>query len=319
MTALEIPRDRTAELATLLDTARSYHDAAKAPATLKAYRNDWACWSSWCERQGCSPLPAAPEAVALYIADLAGVKAVATIQRRLTSISVAHKAAGHDSPTKASVVTATWKGIRRTFGTAQNQKAPARTQEVRAMVATLGDGPGGARDRALLLIGFAGALRRSELVALDVDDVLEREDGLVVTIRKSKTDQDGAGEQLGLPFGSDPATCPVRALRRWYEVSGITEGPIFRPVDRHGTIGPRRLSDKGVAVVVKRTALAAGLDPTKYSGHSLRAGLITAAAEAGVQERFIMQQSRHRSIPVMRRYIRGATLFADNAASAVGL
>lgn len=319
MTALEIPPNRAAELATLLDTARSYHDAAKAPATLKAYRNDWACWSSWCERQGCCPLPADPRAVALYIADLAGVKAVATIQRRLTSISVEHKAAGHDSPTKASVVTATWKGIRRTFGTAQNQKAPARTQEVRAMVATLGDGPGGIRDRALLLIGFAGALRRSELVALDVDDVLEREDGLVVTLRRSKTDQEGAGVELGVPFGSDPATCPVRALRRWYEASGIEAGPIFRPVTRHGVIGEARLTDRSVALVVKRTAERAGLDPVQFAGHSLRAGLITSAAEAGVQERHIMAQSRHKSVPVMRRYIRGATLFQDNAAAAVGL
>lgn len=187
------------------------------------------------------------------------------------------------------------------------------------MVATLGDGPGGIRDRALLLIGFAAALRRSELVALDVDDVTEREDGLVVTLRRSKTDQEGAGAELGVPFGSDPTTCPVRALRRWYEASGIEAGPIFRPVTRHGVIGEARLTDRSVALVVKRTAERAGLDPVQFAGHSLRAGLITSAAEAGVQERHIMAQSRHKSVPVMRRYIRGATLFQDNAAAAVGL
>ena len=319
MTALELPPTISAELATLIESTRGYQDAAKAPSTLKAYASDWADFDAWCQRQRCQALPAHPDAVALYIADLAGVKAVATIQRRLSSISVAHQAAGHESPTRASVVRETWKGIRRTFGTVQHGKAPARTQEIRSMVATLSTGSAGTRDRALLLIGFDGALRRSELVALDVDDVTERDGGLAVTIRRSKTDQEGAGELLGLPFGSDPDTCPVRALRRWYEISGIGAGPVFRPVDRHGTIADRRLSDRAVALVVKRTALAAGLDPVKYSGHSLRAGFITSAAENDVPERKIMRQSRHKSIPVMRRYIRGATLFQDNAAAAVGL
>ena len=140
-----------------------------------------------------------------------------------------------------------------------------------------------------------------------------------MTLRRSKTDQEGAGAQLGVPYGSDPATCPVRALRCWLDRSGIEAGPIFRPVDRHGNLGAARLSDRAVALVVKRTADAAGLDAARFAGHSLRAGLITSAAEAGVQERHIMAQSRHKSVPVMRRYIRGATLFQDNAAAAVGL
>lgn len=313
------PRTASAELAALVDTARGFIDDAKAPATRRAYASDWAHFAAWCARHGHASMPAAPEIVALYIADLAGVKAPATIQRRLTSISVAHRTAGHETPTRAGVVADTWRGIRRTFGTAQHGKAPARTQEIRAMVATLDDGPAGARDRALLLVGFAAALRRSELVALDVDDVAEREDGLVVTLRRSKTDQEGAGEQLGVPYGSDPATCPVRALRRWLAVSSIDDGPIFRPVDRNGAIAARRLSAQAVALVVKRAAERAGFDPAAFAGHSLRAGLITSAAEAGVQERHIMAQSRHKSVPVMRRYIRGATLFQDNAAASVGL
>jgi site-specific recombinase XerD len=308
------------ELLQLADEARGYIGASKAPSTLRAYRSDWQAFTAWCAARSLPVLPAAPETVALYVADLAGVKAVATIQRRLTSISVAHQAAGHDSPTMTAVVRSTWRGVRRTFGTAQHGKAPARTADIRAMVATLDDRRLiGVRDRALLLVGFAGALRRSELVALDVADVVENGDGLVVTIRRSKTDQEGEGATLGLPFGSDPATCPVRALRAWLEAAGIADGAIFRPVDRHGQLADRRLSDRAVAEVVKRTAAASGLDPAAYAGHSLRAGLITSAAEAGAHERDIMRHSRHKSVPVMRRYIRDAGLFTDNAAATVGL
>ena len=187
------------------------------------------------------------------------------------------------------------------------------------MVGTLDDRLIGVRDRALLLVGFAGAFRRSELVALDVDDMADTTDGLVVTIRRSKTDQEGAGEQIGIPYGSDPATCPVRSYRAWLDASGVTSGPVFRAVTRHGRMSDRRLGDAAVADVVKRCARVAGLDPCQFAGHSLRAGLITSAAEAGVAERDIMRQSRHKSVPVMRRYIRGATVWQANAAAAVGL
>lgn len=307
------------EMRRITDEAHRFIRHAKAPATLRAYRSDWVHFTTWCHERELDPLPAEPQTVALYLTDLAGVKATATLQRRITSISQAHQAAGLEPPTRSMIVRETWRGIRRTFGTASEGKAPARTAEIRSMVATLDDRLIGVRDRALLLIGYAGALRRSELVALDVADVTESTDGLVVTVRRSKTDQEGAGEQLGLPYGSDPATCPVRALRAWLAASGIEGGPIFRPVTRAGRLGDARLSDRAVAEVVKRTAAAAGLDARHYAGHSLRAGLITSAAEAGVAERDIMRHSRHKSLPVMRRYIRGATLFQSNAAAAVGL
>jgi integrase len=319
VSALPIPLTVATDLEPLVDQARTFIAASKAPATLKAYRNDWSDFSAWTAAHRMAVLPAAPETIALYLTDQAGVKATATLSRRLVAIRAAHRAAGHDDPTAAAVVRETWAGIRRTFGTAQHGKAPARTAELRAMVATLDpETTIGVRDRALLLVGFAAALRRSELVALDVDDMAEREDGLVVTVRRSKTDQEGAGEQIGVPHGAKAETCPVTALARWLEVSGIVSGPVFRSVARGGRIGDR-LSDRAVALVVKRTAAAAGLDPVLFAGHSLRAGLITSAAEADVHERDIMRQSRHKSIPVMRRYIRGATLFRDNAAAAVGL
>lgn len=307
------------ELAQLADDARGYIASAKADATVRGYRSDWRQFLAWCTERRLDALPAAPETVALYLTAQAGVKATATLQRHLTSISQAHQHAGHEPPTTAPVVRQTWRGIRRTFGTASAGKAPARTAEVRAMVATLDDRLISVRDRALLLVGFAGAFRRSELVALDVDDLADTADGLVVTVRRSKTDQEGAGETIGVPYGSDPSTCPVRAYRAWLEAAGIVFGPVFRPVDRHGRMAERRLGDRAVADVVKRCAAAAGLDPAQYAGHSLRAGLITAAAEAGVAERDIMRQSRHNSVPVMRRYIRAATVWQANAAAAVGL
>jgi site-specific recombinase XerD len=300
--------------------AKEYIGQAKAANTIKAYRSDWNHFAAWCQGQGLDPLPAAPQTVALYLTALAeaGRKA-STLQRRLSSISQAHQMAGHDSPTRDIQVRTVWAGIRRSKGTAQTRKAPAVTQDVQAMVATLPDNLLGLRDRALLLIGFAGAFRRSELVSLDVEDVEECAEGLRVTLRRSKTDQEGAGEVKGIPYGRKLETCPVRALRAWLEAAGITAGPIFRSVNRHGQVQPGRLSDKAVALVVKRAAEAAGLDASRYAGHSLRAGLATSAAAAGVQERDIMRQTGHRSVNMVRRYIREGELFRSNAAAQVGL
>jgi integrase len=176
----------------------------------------------------------------------------------------------------------------------------------------------GIRDRALLLIGLAGSFRRSELVALNVDDVQVIGDGLVVTLRRSKTDQEGEGRKVGIPYGSNPETCPVRALRAWQEASGIEAGALFRSVSRHGKIGGR-LSGFAVAIIVKRYAGAVGLEAAGYSGHSLRAGLATAAAIRGASERSIMAQTGHKSAAMVRRYIRDGSLFRENAAAKVGL
>jgi site-specific recombinase XerD len=187
------------------------------------------------------------------------------------------------------------------------------------MVDTLGDDLAGHRDRALLLIGFAGAFRRSELVALDVADATEGHEGLTVHLRRSKTDQEGQGRTVGIPFGANLATCPVRAWRAWIEASAITEGPVFRSVDRHGHIGTTRLTGQSVAHIVKRHAAMAGLDPEQIAGHSLRAGLATSAAAAGVPERVIANTTGHKGSAMLRRYIREGTLFGQNAAAAVGL
>jgi integrase len=208
-------------------------------------------------------------------------------------------------------------GVTRELRVAPAKKAALGMAELRAGVATLGQSSLiGKRDAALLLVGFAGAFRRAELVAIDAADCEFVGEGVRLTVRRSKTDQDGAGRVVGVPYAPDATICPVLALRRWIEAAAITDGAVFLRVDRHGK--PRgRLTGQSVALIVKRAIEAAGLDASRYAGHSLRAGLITSAAAAGVDERAIMAQSRHKSVEVMRGCIRDASVFRNNEAAAV--
>ncbi|MEN9933982.1 MAG: hypothetical protein RLZZ387_561 [Chloroflexota bacterium] len=217
------------------------------------------------------------------------------------------------------------KGIKRQkaqAGEVVTQKEAAVTDILRQMVEALPNTPSGVLDRALLLLGFAGAFRRSELVALNVGDLTFSREGLVVTVRRSKTDQTDEGQQKGIPYGSSPDTRTVRAMLDWLELAGIKDAstvPLWRPIDRHGNIKPKRLLSKGVALIVKEAAKGAGLDPKIFAGHSLLSGFATAAAMAGASERSIMNQTGYKSVTVARRYIRRGTLFQDNAATKVGL
>jgi len=306
-------------LAGVGERARDYANSSTSTNTRRAYRADWADFTAWCQTHRLDALPAVPATVALYIADQAAHCKPSTIQRRLAAISQAHKLAHLSSPTADPAVRAVNAGIRRTHGTAPDAKAPAVTDELRRMLSALPATTRGVRDRALLLMGFAGAFRRSELVALNVADVRRTEEGLVVTIRRSKTDQEGQGRTVGVPYGSDPLTCPVRALAGWFGVSGVREGALFRTVGNDDCVQAGRLSDRGVARAVQRGAQAAGLDPATYAGHSLRAGLATSAAKAGVSERAIMAQTGHKSLPMVRKYIRDGNLWTENAAAKVGL
>lgn len=301
------------------ERAREFIQASKAESTLRGYRADWREFCAWCEGQHVCPLPASHEAVAAYIADCASRLKVGSIQRRLNAIAEAHKAMGIDSPTHQAMVVNTMKGIRRTKGTAPAQKAPALTDDIRAMVDATDAGIIGLRDRALILTGFAGAFRRSEMVGLDVEDCAFGKDGLTITLRRSKTDQIAAGRKIGIPYGANPETCPVRVLQSWMEQAGITSGPMFRSISRHGQVQPGRLSGIDVARVVKKLAQRAGLDPAKFAGHSLRAGHATSAAIAGASERSIMNQTGHRSVQMVRRYIRDGSLFRENSAGKLGL
>ncbi|MCL6600066.1 MAG: tyrosine-type recombinase/integrase [Alicyclobacillus macrosporangiidus] len=308
------------QLAELTASASEYVRRSKARNTVKAYKSDWQAFSHWCDERGLCSLPAEPTTVALYLSHMAdlGCKA-STIGRRMISIGLAHKAKGYPSPTSDETVKAVWRGIRNTIGVAPSAKAPVLVEDLRRMLAHAPQDILGLRDRALLLIGFAGAFRRSELVSLNIEDVEFRREGLVITLRKSKTDQEGQGRKIGIPYGSHYETCPVRALQAWIEGAEITQGPLFRRVRKGGDIGDRPLSDKSVARVIKKYAERVGLNPDKFAGHSLRAGLATSAAMAGASEREIMAQTGHRSVLMVRRYIREGDLFRSNAASRIGL
>ena len=305
----------------LATKAKDYVTNSKAANTRKAYRSDWACFTSFCESAGLHPLPALPETIALYITYLADQKGykVSTISRRIASISQAHQVAGWESPTKEAIVRNTMAGIKREKGVSTKEAAPILTEDLRRMVATLPESLLGIRDRALLLLGFAGAFRRSELVSLNVSDVEETPEGLLVHLRKSKTDQEGKGQLKAICYGSNPVTCPVRALKAWLEASSITEGPLFRAIDRHGNIQQGKLSGEAVSLIIKRAAEAAGMDPANYSGHSLRAGFCTTAAKNGQSSRAIMKQTGHKSEAMVSRYIRHGSAFIDNAVTSLGL
>ena len=302
-----------------LDQAREFARHSKAESTLRGYRSDWRDFCGWCARNRQLPLPASAETVAAYIAECAGRLKVGSIQRRLNAIAEAHKAVGVDSPTSSGMMRNTLKGIRRTLGTASIQKAPALTADIRAMVDATNAGLIGLRDRAIVLLGFAGAFRRAEIVGLDVSDLAFGRDGLTITLRRSKTDQEGQGRRVGIPYGSNPETCPVRTAQTWLETVGIVEGPLFRSINRHGRMLESGLSAIDIARVVKKLAERAGLDPTKYAGHSLRAGHATSAAASGASERSIMNQTGHRSVQMVRRYIREGSLFRENSAGKLGL
>jgi site-specific recombinase XerD len=296
--------------------------SATADATDRAHRSDLTAFTEYCALHGLDALPASPDTVALYIAArVAAGDKVATIRRRLASISVAHQAAGvRDSPTRSALVRTAMRGAARQLGTAPSQATPLRLATLRRLLEeTPEDTTTGVRDRAILLLGFAGALRRSELSALDLGDLREEDEGLVVTIRRSKTDPEGAGRQLGIPRGRNKDTCPVRATLRWIHVAGIADGPLFRRIGRWDALPAGRLGDRSIALVVQRAADRAGLEPTDYAGHSLRSGFATEAAAQGVPERAIMAQTGHRSVAVLRGYIRSGSLWRENAASSVGL
>jgi integrase len=302
-----------------LELVREYIRASKAESTVRGYRADYRHFCEWCQGHDLCPLPASPETLASYIAECAAVLKVGSLQRRLNAVAEAHKAVGLETPTHSPIVANTMKGIRRTLGTASTQKAPAVTDDIRAMVEAADSGLIGSRDRALILLGFAGAFRRSELVALDVEDCAFSRDGLTINLRRSKTDQEGQGRKVGIPYGSNPETCPVRVVQAWLEEAGLSAGPLFRALNRHGQLRLSRLSGLDVARIVKKLAERAGLDAAKYAGHSLRAGHATSAAIAGASERSIMNQTGHHSIQMVRRYIRDGSLFRDNSAGKLGL
>jgi integrase len=290
------------------DLVKGYVSASISDRTKKEYRDDLQRFLNWG-----GDIPASAEVVASYLSQHAGTHKPATLERWKISISKAHSTQQLTDPTKSELVKLTLKGIRRTHGTAQRRVNPALKEDILAMVGNLNsDSLKDLRDRCLLMIGFAGAFRRSELVALNCEDFQITSEGLTVLITKSKTDQEGQGQKIGIPFARGQH-CPVKTYKQWLEASGITEGAVFRSVNRHQKLG-NRLHHHSAARIVKLSAEKIGLDPKDFSGHSLRSGLATSAAVAGVPVHRICSQTRHKSTRMLDRYIRDGRLFDDNAA-----
>lgn len=294
----------------LPEAVNAYIQAALADNTRRAYQGDLRDFLAWG-----GTVPCTPEMLTAYIAARAEVHSPHTITRRVVGISRAHVSQGLPDPAKTDLVRVVMRGVRKAHGRPQRQAAPLLKQDLLNLLPLM-TGTKGLRDRALILLGFAAALRRSELVALDHADLRFVSEGMVVHVRRSKTDQMGEGREIGVPNGRTSA-CAVKAIRDWLEHVRITDGAIFRSVSRCGTVSARRLTDHSVSVIVKRYAEAAGLPATEFSGHSLRAGLVTSAAQAGASAWKIKEQTGHRSDAMLARYIRAANRFQDNPAGLV--
>lgn len=301
-------------LATLNDNTRQFVTESLSPATRKAYASDLSIFVQWCDEQQILALPAASATVADFLAAQAefGIHAN-TLNRRLAAIKYGHEGKGYDSPTSDKLVSATLKGIRRSQKKPPEQKQAATVDKMHAMLSHCDTrSMGGKRDKALLLLGFAGAFRRSELAALQMTDLSFVEHGIRVTIPYSKTDQEGEGQQIAIISGKLDV---VGVLTDWLDSAGISEGPLFRPLIKGGRLRDQALSDKSVANIVKKYATKAGLNAADFAGHSLRSGFVTSAAEAGANLFKIMDVSRHKNVATVRRYVRSAEAFKDHAGS----
>lgn len=296
--------------------ARAYAREALAPETRRAYAADWAHFSEWCRDAGCASLPAEPGAVAAYLAALAGTYSRSALERRLAAIGHAHRLRGLAWSAGHPLIRTTLRGIHRRHGSRPRRAAALTSTELRALVAACPGDLAGLRDRALLLLGFAGALRRSELVGIDREHLRLTETGLRLLLPSSKTDPEGKGVELGIGRGKRRETCPVRALEAWLAASDCRYGPVFRKVDRWGGIEHRRLGADAVRdILLKRAAAAKLTVPAgeRLSPHGLRAGFVTEAYMAGARDEQVMDHTRHRDLKTMRGYVRRAKLVTDSA------
>jgi len=295
---------------------RHYVEQGRSPNTMRAYRGDVKRFVAWCDEGGYASLPANAEVVSAYLAHLADSgKRSATIGRALAGIAKAHDLAGHASPAKDPLVRATLAGIKRVIGTKSNPVKPLLVDDIRKLVDVIPGDVRGDRDKALLLVGFTGAFRRSELVAIDLRHMIFSDKGLLVLIPKSKTDQEAQGQHVAIPFAGDERYCPVRAAKHWMTRAKIERevaGPLFRKVVDNHVVDAKGLSAQTVKDIAKRWAKRAGIDPAKVAGHSLRAGYATSGALAGANVFQLQSVTRHADVKSLQRYVRIEDLFANS-------
>lgn len=287
-----------------LETIKNLRNS-KSANTLRAYQSDYNDFSLFCSKNGLQAMPTQPKILALYITHISSYSKYSTLKRRLASISILHKTKGHYIDTKHPIIMENLMGIKRTNGSNQKGKKPLLISDLKVLINTIDQSnekdKRKIRDKALLLIGFSGGFRRSELIDILYEDLEFVSEGVKIFVKKSKTDQSGEGMTKAIPYFDNKKFCPVNALKKWIEIFELKKGKIFD------------ISDKSVALIIKKYASYAGLDSHRYAGHSLRSGFATSTAESGAEERNIMAMTGHKSAEMVRRYIKEANLFKNNA------
>jgi len=292
--------------------------SSKAKNTIRAYKSDFNDFSLFCAQNGFKSLPSEPKIISLYLTHLSTKDAkMSTLKRRLVSIGVIHKIKGHYLDTKHPSVIENIMGIKRRKGSNQKGKKPLLINDLKLLINAIDkynhEEIMRLRDRSIILIGFSGGFRRNEIVSLDIDDLDFVSEGLKINLKRSKTDQFGEGSVKGLPYFDNLKYCPVLSLKKWIEISKIDSGPLFRRFSKGSKLTDNRLTDQTIALLIKKYLKLAGIESKNYSGHSLRSGFATSAAESGAEERSIMAMTGHKSTEMVRRYIKEANLFKNNA------
>ena len=308
----------TTDLKTIQEETLLNLKASKAKNTIRAYKSDFHDFGLFCVKNGFDSLPSNPKTVSLYLTYLStnNIK-ISTIKRRLVSIGVVHKTKGFYLDTKHPAIMENLFGIKRRKGVKQKGKKPLLISHLKQIINVIDEVNNSkekiSRDKAIILLGFGGGFRRNELISLDYDDLEFVDEGLKINIKKSKTDQYGEGIIKALPYFDNSQYCAVRSIQNWLKVSKIKNNAVFRKFYKGMKLSNNRLSDQSVALLIKYYLEKAGIDSSNYSGHSLRSGFATTAAEAGAEERSIMNMTGHKSTEMVRRYIKEANLFKNNA------
>ena len=302
---------------TIKNKALHFISNSKSANTLRAYKSDWKQFEKWCGGHELNALPASPQTVVFYITHLSGSYKVSSIRRKVACLSEAHRMAGYNNPCHSNIVEETLKGVSRSLGTAPSKKKAIRLSDIRQMLPLLPETLIGKRDKALLLVGFAGGFRRSEIVALDISDIEFTESGMTIHIKKSKTDQEGQGYYKTIGKGRSHLTCPVMALKSWIDISEIKEDKLFRSIKKGGLIGGF-LSSNSVSRIIKKCICLIGMNKNDFAGHSLRSGFISEAKECGIMNELIMKMTHHKTEAMISEYYQGGEFEMYNLSSAIG-
>ena len=295
--------------------------SSKANNTLRAYKSDFRDFGVFCAKHGFQSMPTEPKVVSLYLTHLSASSKISTLRRRLVSIGVVHKIKGHYLDTKHPVIIENLMGIKRKKGSIQKGKKPILINHLKLIINVIDDQKiekiKKLRNRTLILTGFGGGFRRTELISIDYEDLDFVKEGVKITLRKSKTDQFGEGMIKGLPYFTNEKYCPVTSLKNWINLSKIKNGPVFRRFAKGSILTDHRLTDQSVVLIIKDCLKSAGIENENFSGHSLRSGFATTAADFGADERSIMAMTGHKTTQMVRRYIKDANIFKNNALSKI--